>query len=349
MVNFPALVHDWHRHELREDYGFRDNVTRCVMGFPLYGTAFVTNFLDYMLPSLEANRKALQGCRLVMFIGERDLETDRALDVMGSSDVSFQTRLLPDAIMDGLRSNPVDKYPLLAACHNLLIAKAGEAGAGFHMTVGDTCYSNRYFEGLLRLSVTHDAIAHTGFAIVAKTGLPALDAFRRGKRLAVSAEDLGRLGWRHLNPQWKSWGLGDDLESLPDSHWVYSRGRESVRIHTSHQSAVWMSPERCRAAGTGIGGTVDSELPRYLGSGHYTPTLADEMVYCVIAHETQPTPRIGLEAFRRDFWRFIGDNRAFLPYFAHAVHVPVALDDDAPGDFELDLRMERLMEALEAK
>lgn len=72
------------------------------------------------------------------------------------------------------------------------------------------------------------------------------------------------------------------------------------------------------------------------------------MVYVVLAGASPPTPRIGFDAFKREFWQFIGNDRAFLPYFTTPVHVPVDHDGTRPTEAELDVRMARLMERLEA-
>lgn len=345
MTNITALIRDWHTQEMQADYGLSG--ASMVTGCPLWSEGFTNDFLDYCLPSLIANSP--HNCILVLFV---DRATDIRLVESWPSDGGVPPLYLfrlPEPIMQALYAEPGHKYQLLAAVHNLLIHQAAKAGAGFHMLVADAIYSSSYFENLSRLAKTHAAIAHTGFAIVANTGLRVLDHFRRGDRLKISAQMLGQIGWEHLNPQWASWTMDGitDFAMMPNSHYIHWRGRNSVRIHCAHQSAAWISPERCKLATAGYGGTIDSELPRYMAGDFYSPTLEDEMTYVVIAGASEPTPRIPFEEFKAEFWRFIGDNRAFLPYFTNPCPVPVDEDENAPSDDELDARMDRLMAKLE--
>lgn len=341
MVDTSTLIRDWHARELATDYGLRG---RLVTGFPLWGEGFVDHFLRYSAPSLMANHLSWYECDVVLFV---DGPTEQRLQGLP---LRARLKRLPEPLVEALYREGSYKYPLLAAAHNLLIHKAGEIGAGFHMSVADTIYSNRYFDNLLRLAKYHDAIAHTGFAIVGDTGLPVLGGYRIADHLAISAQVLGAIGWEHLNPQWASWtmdGTPEDFSAMPNSYYIHWRGQRSVRIHCAHQSAAWIGPERCRKVTPDYAGTIDSELPRYMAGGAYTPTLADDMVYVCISMEAPPVPRIGFDTFRSEFWRFIGANRAFLPYFRAAVHVPVPVDEGAPSEDELDARMGQLMQRLE--
>lgn len=344
MTDMSTLIRDWHQSEWDADYEL-DGV-RLVMGCPLWGRGFVDDFLAYCAPSLRANR--LDGVAYVLFV---DGPTERLLAGMELGAARVQIRRLPEPIVQGLYAEGGYKYPLLAAVHNLLIRQAGKVGAGFSMTVADTIYSDRYFERLEPLTKRHEAIAHTGFAIVADTGLPVLDEYRRGRALPLSAKHLGYIGWSHLNPQWASWTMDnvpDDFAMMPNSHYIHWRGRDTVRIHCAHQSAAWIGPERCRLVQPPLGGTIDSELPRYFaGAEPYQPVRDDEMAYIVIAGATQPEPLVPFEAFRSEFWRFIGDNRAFLPIWSKPCIMRVPFDASAPSDEELDERLERMMAKLE--
>lgn len=344
-----ALIHAWHERELAAPYELKQG-TRLVTGFPLWGEPFVSHFLAYCLPSMLApvNKAALDGAgwELVLFV---DGPTEERLK---AANVPARLHRLPDDIVQGLQEQPAYKYPLLAAAHNLLIHKARDIGAGFHMMVADAIYSETYFARLLELAKEHDAIAHTGLAIVAETGLPILDRFRWSDgALVISARALGWVGWHHLNPQWASWTMDgiDRFIDMPNSHYIHWRGRDSVRIHCAHQSAAWIGNEQCQKVERGLGGTVDSELPRYLGDEFYAPRLDDEMVYIVIAGASAPTPRVPFADFKSEFWRFLGGTREgnrFLPYFTTPCPVPLPRDGNAPADAELDSLLKRLMAKL---
>lgn len=340
MVDMQGAIRDWHRAEMATAYGLEG--ARLVMGCPLYGEGYVNDFVDYCAPSLSANK--LGATELVLFV---DGPAEAALRQFPS----IRFKRIPEPIVTELYAQPGHKYALLAAAHNLLIHKAGEVGAGFSMICADMIYSEHYFENLLRLTEHHDAIAHTGFAITSQTGKPALDHFRRGDRLKISAVDLGQISWRHLNSEWRSWGMdGIDpatTDEMPNAHLIYWRGRDHIRIQSSHQNAAWMSPTLCKAAGTALGGTVDSELPRYLGAEFYQPVLADDMACISIAGTTVPTARIPWTEYRKEFWRFIGNRDDFLPYFTRPCLVPVPYDESAPDDADLDGRLASLMARLQ--
>lgn len=345
-----VTINEWHKQELEIDYQL--GPVRMVTGCPLYGEPYVTDFLAYCLPTLLAPQNwtalAAHGWEYILFVDGPAEERLRAAGLPKQ----FRLRRLPDDIVATLYASPGLKYPLLAAVHNLLIHKARDIGAGFHMTVADTVYCEGYFARLLELAEEHEAIAQTGFAIVSGTGLPALAAYRKGA-LVIPPGELGRIGWEHLNPQWASWTMDGitDFEEMPNSHYIHWRGRDSVRIHCAHQTATWIGPERCRQVEPGLGGTVDSELPRYIAGDFYAPRLSDEMVYVVIAGASAPTPRISFADYKAEFWRFLGadrpelDNR-FVPYFSRPCPLPVPYDGNCPDDPELDARLGRLMEKL---
>lgn len=341
MTDPLSLIRDWHARELATDYGLSG--ARVVTGSPLWGDDFVDHFERYCAPSLLAND--LGDCEIVLFV---DGPTEQRLQ---GSPLPVRLIRLPEPIVEALYREPGHKYPLLAAAHNLLIHKAAGIGAGFHMTVADTVYSENYFANLARLAERHDAISHTGFAIKDWSGLPAIDALRvDGAALALSAEALGAIGWEHLNPQWASWTMDGitDFREMPNSYYIHWRGQRSVRIHCAHQSAAWIGPERCMKVTPNYAGTIDSELPRYMAGDTYTPTLTDDMVFVCISMEAPPVPRVSFDAFAAEMWRFIGGNREFLPYFRTPVHVPAPLDERAPSEAELDARMGQLMQRLGA-
>jgi hypothetical protein len=69
------------------------------------------------------------------------------------------------------------KYDILTAVHNLLIHKARDIGAGFHMMTADHIYSEAFFENLLRLGEQHDAIPHAPLNVDPGTALPLVEEF----------------------------------------------------------------------------------------------------------------------------------------------------------------------------
>lgn len=338
-MTFHDLLRDWHARELATDYGLQGKL---VTGYPLWGPGYVADWLAYCLPSMMANDMA--DSEIVIYV---DAAAELALQ-----GIRFPVllRRLPDAIMAMLYESPGYKYPLLAGVHNLLVHKAGEAGAGFHMSTSDAIYSENYFRNLMRLAETHEAVVHTGFAFDPWNAMPLIEAYRRGDALPIPAADLGAIGWKYLNPQWASWTMDtvpEDFSAMPNSHWIHWRGQRSVRIHSAHQSPVWIGPERCKGVAPNFGGTLDSELPRYVAGDFHTPTLADDMAYVVIGGSNPTTPQIDWETFKREFWMFIGDNKAFLPFFRSAVHVPVPFDAAAPSDDVLDARFREFITRLE--
>lgn len=341
------LIHAWHRQELGEGR-IHPSAARMVMGTPVWGEPYTSDFLAYGLPSILASREALDaaGWSLVLYVDDESWK--RLAPRFEVGDIPSQFRLIPGDIMAAVRENGQWKYPILAAVHNILIHEAGRLGAGFHMMVADGIYSEHYFANLLRLGAHHQAIPHTGFATERVPTLAALEPFLQGGVLRIPAPDLGQIGWDNLVTPWRGWALTEDMDMMPEAHWMHARGTDRVHLHSAHQSAGWIGPDLCKRVTAPLGGTVDSELPRYMGNAPYATQLADEMTMVALAGSSPQTGLTPFARYKTEFWRFIGNNREFLPYMAQPCPVPLAsLDPEQASVDELNARAARLMAALE--
>ncbi len=357
MVN--PLVLKWHEQLLEEPMGLEGGA-KLVTGTPLWGPVYIERFIKYCLPSMLAprNRKALEaaGCALVMFVDE---EAECQLKLTGAP---MRFVRIPPEILHAYSLDGFVKYDILTAVHNLLIHKARDIGAGFHMMTADHIYSGAFFENLLRLGAIHDAMPHAPLNIDPTKAFPALDEFEWiDGSLRIAPQVLGEIGYRYMAPEWASWGmdgLPEDFSEMPagridvGAHYMHIRGRDSVRIHCAHMNATWISNKRCGQVTPHLGGTVDSELPRYMAGPFYTPRLEDDMAQLSIGCMGEVHPRCSWDAFQRSFWEMVGgkddrprENR-FLPYFMSPVHVPMPHDPRAPSEDELDARFGRMMEKL---
>lgn len=348
-----SLIHEWHRSELAVPYP-QVAGARMIMGCPLWGEPYVPRFLRYNLPSILASRDALAafGWELVLYV---DPPTWSVLNpFLYQMHVPVSLRCIPQVIMEVLRQGGVTKYWLLAAIHNLLVHEAGRRGAGFHMLVADITYSDRYFEHLIELAEHYDGIAQNGLTISFGGAEPLLEGFRQPNgTLAVPARSLGQIGWDNLVGEWKSWGMDDiddPRDEMPNSHFIHYRARDAVHIHSAHMSAVWMGAAKCQAAGTGLGGTIDSELPRYVGRDFYIPTAHDDMSYVALDDgRGEPTAHTTFDAFKSSLLQLIDHRQDFMDYFRTPCVVPALSDGRYPPNDVIEKRFGDLMAMIEDK
>ncbi len=346
-----TLIKEWHAAELRMQYpqiGF----PRLIMGTPIWGEAYVRRFLDWNLPSILSSREALEsfGWELIIYT---DAATVQILAEGLQGRVQGQVRVLPQEIMEVMHRGDVAKYWLLAAIHNLLVIEAGRRGAGFHMLVADIAYSQGFFAKLIELGRRYDGIVQQAQTISFNDARPLLEGFRRPDGiLAVPARQLGQIGWDHMVGEGKSWtmdGIEDPTLEMPNSHFIHWRGRDSVRIHSAHMSPLWMSPARCATVTPEVGGTLDSELPRYVGRDFYIPSVADDMTYVALDESrSQPTPRTSFEAFKTSLLQLIAYRQDFMEYFRAPCWVPALPIDGFPTDDEVEERFQRLMALIDS-
>lgn len=286
------LITEWYEAEWRREAVRKPPDTRLVMGFPLWGKSYVRRFLDFMLPSLRANRGAFLEARtdLVVYVDEPSRQM---------LPPSLHMRVIPHDVMRLVHAEPGYKYTLLAAVHSLLIGRAAFSGAGFSMAVGDIVYSEHFLERLFTLGQTHDAIA-TLSMIANQTALaPDLEAFRRGNTLAIPAAELGALGWKHLCGSMKSWVL--DGTDYPDTHFTIARERDAVILQCGHPSPIWLSNARCKTAPLELNDTLDGNSRAYMGANYYVPQPADDMVFISLDDTRESSAgRIDAETFGKN-------------------------------------------------
>lgn len=344
------VIDAWHANELTRQYpelGF----PRMIMGMPVWGPAYVRRFLDWNLPSILSSKAELDA-----FGWEMIIYTDQATSTMLAEAlkgrVQGQVRILPPDVMEVMNTGGVAKYWLLAALHNLLVIESGRRGAGFHMLVADIVYSQGYHAKLIELTRRHDGIIQQAQTISFKDAKPLLDHYRYDDVLAVPARALGQIGWEHMVGEWKSWtmdGIEPPFTEMPNSHFIHWRGPDSVRIHSAHMSPMWISPGRCAMTHPLVGGTLDSEIPRYVGMDFYIPTAADDMTYVALDESrSQPTERTSFDQFKASLLDLTGHRPDYMEIFRQPVWVPALPVDGFPSDDEVENRFQRLMALIES-
>lgn len=344
------LIRQWHREELGRQRAPLNPQARLVMGCPLWGERYVERFLSHVLPTLMSSREALDayGWEMVLYVDEPAL---KALERCTLT-IPLLTRLIPSPIMDILRDNAAFKYAVLSATQNVLVNECARRGAAFHMLVADIVYSHNYLGRLIKLGQHYDGVAHNGLVVVSDAVTTALEPYRKGVAIDVPARDLGQLCWEHCVPQWASYtmdGIEDPLVEMPNSHLIHWRTENGVRIHSAHMTATWISPRRCGLAGGALGGTIDSELPRYIGPNFYIPQLIDDMAIAALdASRDVPVPRVSFIEFKNSLMQLIGGRQDFLAYFRHPGWLPAKPVGGFPSNETIELRFQRLMALLEA-
>jgi hypothetical protein len=344
-------IAEWYRHEVQNPRA-QHGAPRLVMGCPIWGGTYREWFLKYGLPSILArpNRKALDaaGWQLVIYV--EDPEVWMAKVALAFPDVPLQARPLPEGFVKAVKKNGQLKFLMVAAVHNLLAIETGRyPDAGFHMLLPDHVYSGGYFANLLWLAWKHPAIIQTSLTSMAAELTPLLEPFRAGDNsLGIAAPLLGRLGWETMTKQWRSWSLdgNETLEQMPNTDFFFWRGSDHVRMHCAHQNLMWLSPNRCRHVTTELGGTMDSELPRYTRDYCFTPQLTDDMAFIALANGGPPAPVVDFAKFRQDFIANLGGNPAFEKYVRTPCYLPCEPADGFPGADALDLRSQQVLQKL---
>lgn len=329
------LITEWYEAE-RQQIAHDSPDTSLVMGFPLWGETYARRFLDFGLPSLRANRAAFLEARadLVVYVDE---PTRPMLPP------SLHTRVIPHDVMQVLHAEPGYKYALLTAVHKLLIQQAAAKGAGFNAGTADVVYSDRFFERLLDLGRTHDAIANLALIVSGERAGPELSSHRQGKVLSLSAPELGSIGWRHISGLMGSW-LVDDVEAPPASHVLLWKGLDAIHIRCPHPTPIWLSPARCRAVPTDIGDTLDAMGPLYLGSDFYAPTVADGMTVLTLDDtRDHPAARVSPETFRTGMHQFAG---CMAQFRARCVIPTLPAPDGLPDDV-IDQQFQQLLQLID--
>jgi hypothetical protein len=338
----------WYTKEYLEKRFYRGS-PRLVMGCPLWGETYTEWFMKYCLPSIlaPANRKALDaaGWRLILYTDQ-----DQLIDYLPAG-VPIEIRGLPEGYAEAIAENGHEKFKIVAVVHNLLVHEAGRyPEAGFHMLLPDHVYSERFFSNLLWLAWKHPAIVQTSLTCVEADIGPVLEFHRQPDgSLTVPATRLGTLGSLTMTPQWRSWCLSDNetLEQMPNTDFIFWQGYDHIRMHCAHQNLMWLSPNRCRHADTNVGGTLDSELPRYTHNYCFSPQVEDDMGFIALSGGGEPAPIVDFAKFRKDFWANLDGNKDFEKYVRTPCFLPCEPADGFPSGKELDFKFQQVMRKLE--
>lgn len=331
------LITEWYEAERCRPRCEEIDGTRVVMGFPLWGEAYVRRFLDFMWPSIRANARPLSAARadFVLYVDEPSRKMLPA---------GLHMRVIPHDVMQLVRSDPGYKYALLTAVHKILIQRAARKGAGFNAGTADVVYSERFFERLLELGRTHDAIANLALIVSGERAAPELADRRAAGVLSLSARDLGSLGWRNISGLMGSWLVGS-LEQPPASHVLLWRGQSAIHIRCPHLTPIWLNPARCRAIPVDLGDTLDGN-PAYLGENFYVPTESDEMTVLTL-DDTRDAPAIPVSF---DMWRDgIRQFDGCMAQFRARCMVPITPDGLGLPEEAIDRQFQQLMQRLEAQ
>lgn len=347
-------IKSWYASELQVPRPFI-GAPRLVMGCPIWGETHTKWFQRYGLPSIlaPANRRALEadGWRLVIYVEEPEAWATYVADLPDG--VPIELRLLPAGFVEACAQNGGLKFTLLAAVHNLLTIEAGRyPDAGFHMLLPDHVHSERFFANLLWLGYKHPAIVQTSLTADATTAIARLNPYRKKDgSLVITAPRLGQIGWKTMTEQWRSWSLdsNETLEQMPNTDFFFWRATDHVRMHCAHQNLMWLSPNRCRYVTNELGGTMDSELPRYTRNYSFTPGLDDDMAFIALSNGGPPAPIVDFARFKADFLANLGGNRDFEKYVRLACILPCEPVDGFPTAEELDLRFQHVVQKLEER
>lgn len=308
-------------------------MTGILLGCPLWGDKFIDRFLRYCLPSMmePANRAALDGSRILIY-----------------TDAPGIRRLRPQAPLLELREITLgeDRWATMLDVQKDILAEAAASNMGAGALQPDVVFPAGYFERLLAIGQTNEAILGLGIWANADTVLRDLDRIKENGFLRIPAVQLGEIGWQHLHPMWRRYIMnGLDIDkNMPGAHLIAWVGADTVRIHCSHVNPLWLSPRLCAEAK--VTNTLDAIIPDLLGNaGVYVAQPQDGLVPLEFADPDNKPQHVKPGPFyvmARHFW----GNAPCLDIFKLPMRVPIGRANGLP-DREIDAQFSRILGRLE--
>lgn len=255
------------------------------LGCPIWGEKFINRFLDFCLPSLlaEKNLEILKDAgRLILFTTKKDKEQLRlGLLTAKKAGLESEIHFIPDHLVGMMEENPINRYWLLGTVQNLCLKIARSQGMGFHMLMPDHLYAEEYFPNLFRLSQKYEAIAQTAISGDIEPCLREISAYRKGDAISIPDHALGDIVFRNMHRQNVPFLMnGRDLAvNMPDSHFMFWVGKNSLHIYCCHMNAAYLSPRLVHFAPVRLPNALDTELPAFMPCTVYVPELSDKMTF----------------------------------------------------------------------
>lgn len=302
-----------------------------LMGCPIWGEDYIERMARYSLPSLGSDRniRALSDCCWMVFYCravERPYiwELTRWLRQMG---VHTIFRDLPDELLELVKKHPDHRYGPLSSIQNVLAHMAGHAGMGLHMYMPDIVYAEGYFERLLALAETHEAIVQQGISAT-EAAIPEIERYRHPTGyLALPDREMGGIALRHIHPRSGKLVMNglDFPNQLPDSRQVIWVGRDSIQIADCCQLISYLSPELCLDAPIAFTSTLDMLAPEYIRGDFYMPTVDDGLTFFDLSDEGRIPPAGYADLDRWVFraWSQVAFTDDYMPYLSRRSCTPV--------------------------
>lgn len=363
-VYIPLLT-DWFWREMSKlyeaDLSPATESPGVLMGCPLWGEDYIDRFFFFCLPSIKSqkNWEALKGrTRIVFFTdGAGFPRLFQCADALEKHGVKANVIVIPTEIMAHVGKSPLNKYWLLGTCQNLLLQWCKRSGMGFHALHPDHLHSQEYFPNMLRLSETHDCIAQTSISADIGTCLPELEQYRMmDGSLTIPDVEVGDMGLRHIHKQ-ASGNLmnGRNLSTeLPDSHFVFWKGRDKLHIFCCHMNAVWMSPEVCASVPIRLYNALDTELPAFMSlpdgraCNIAIPEAHDGMTFIELSDDSKihATHRVSFIDFALRCWTTVHWHEGHMPFFRLVNEVPIKEQADYAEVAEIKAQHTSIIEGL---
>lgn len=315
-------------------------MTGILLGCPLWSEKWIDRFLAYCLPSMREpeNHDALMDGKIVIYTDADGMT--RLQDVPG-----LELREIPLVLMTG------NRWDILATVQMNLLMQAASLGMGVAAMQPDIAYAAGFFANLKRLAREHEAIISMNLWADASTALPVLDAWRTPEGdIAISAAELGELGWRYLHPLWRQFlmnGVTDLDHAMPSSHLLSWQGRDAIHIRCPHLNALWLSPRLCRdAAPTN---SLDAVLPQLIPADvePYVARPEDGLTlleFADVDEKSHSYPAGPFSLFAQRMRICAND----LRFFKCDVRVPIYPRSDGMTDSEIGAQFDAIVNRLEA-
>lgn len=300
----------WIESEVEALNGWRLPEGNICMGFPCWGDEYMARLNRYWLTSALGSTAWMRRTHCVIWVDGGHPCCDAFF---------VKIRPLPPEILK------LDRYTILGACQKIMFRVAHKSGCGWHGGMPDVVYPKGYFDRLLALSESHEAILNLSLWVDQQKAGPNLNLWRQDDgTLPIPPLALGDIGWRCLHPSLAACVLNDRLTEadMPFSHFLAWRAKREIHLRCTHIAPVYLSARLCGLAADLPIEPIDSQLPSFIGPDQpfYIPKPEDGLNAIELAHD-KPETQCGTF---KDFVRQLAPafTEPFRRYFRADCRVP---------------------------
>lgn len=289
--------------ELRQGEG-----RRLLIAGSAWGKYYVDMLIDYCLPSLMASVDALIAERQLII----SLHTDSIARVENSAPVKRLMEKGVEFIFHPIDANTsIEKYAHLGLLQSVDLYLAKLLFADYHLLMPDHVYSEKHFEGLMRLvKEGKEAITRVCISTQWETIRQPLERYRQEDRtLTIPAADLIAIGLANLHPRSQGWMVrdGDTVNNMPSLHIAGLVTKDKLHIFGPHQSILYLTRQITFRLQPVIYNPIDGDMHKVIPRGVLIYKTRAEDEICLIEVATAEIPggqfyKVDMERFCQIYW-----------------------------------------------